>query len=71
MTLPDERTNSLLLTRDFLRSLLDPEKTPRVPKSIRREAYYCLKHFPGTYDIEKLERALPDTFGKVYKEEAK
>ena len=54
MTLARERENSIRLTREFLRDLLDPKKTPRVPKAIRRMAYYCLKHYPADYHINDL-----------------
>jgi hypothetical protein len=64
MTLPDERYNALLRSRDFLRDLLDPKKTPRVPKAVRTQAYYCLKHFPWEMHLEELPKKLPDIFGK-------
>ncbi len=54
MTLPEERVNALKITRDFLRSLLDPKKTPRIPKKIRTEAYWCLRHYPYDMDIKKV-----------------
>lgn len=54
MTLPFERVNAIVNARQFLRDLLDPKKTPRVPRKIRREAYYVLKHFPQDYDIKKV-----------------
>lgn len=59
MTLPRERANSIHNTREFLRSLLDPKKTPKVPKSVRREAYWCLRHFPSDYDIRLSSRKCP------------
>lgn len=67
MTLPDERYNALLRSRDFLRDLLDPKKTPRVPKAVRTQAYYCLKHFPWEMHLEELSKKLPDLFGKQNK----
>jgi hypothetical protein len=51
MTLPDERTNAILNTRRFLLNLIDPKKTPKIPKSIRKEAYWLLKHYPNTFDF--------------------
>lgn len=51
MTLPNERVNSIIKTRDFLLRLLDPKKTPRVPKIVRKEAYCCLRHFPADYQM--------------------
>ena len=46
MTLPHEELNSLNSARRFLYDLLDPKKTPRVPKYIRKEAHRITKHFP-------------------------
>lgn len=63
MTLPNERKNAVTRARAFLRSLLDPKQTPRVPRDIRRQAYYVLKHFPGDWEMEKAAKALPDVFG--------
>lgn len=63
MTLPFERMNSLKNTRDFLRSLLDPKATPKVPKDIRKQAYSCLKHFPPDYILEDVAEMMPEMFG--------
>lgn len=52
MTLPDERYRAVLNTKQFLLDLCDPKKTPRVPKDIRRQAYYCLKHYPDKYHMD-------------------
>lgn len=65
MTLPDERTRSIHNTREFLRSLLDPSKTPRVPKEVRKQAYWCLKHFPSDHDMEYAADGAPDHFGFI------
>ena len=64
MTLPDERSRSVNYTREFLYRLLDTKLTPRVPRSIRREAGRCLHHYPGTYDMVEAAKRAPDTFGK-------
>ena len=52
MTIPIERTRAVLNTRDFLRDLLDPKKTPRIPKEVRRRAGSLLRHYPSDYDLE-------------------
>lgn len=65
MTLPDERTRALLNVKHFLLDLLDPKKTPRVPKEIRRQARYLLKHYPYDWDIDQLYKKFPEVFGKV------
>ena len=60
MTLPRERQLAIKNTRIFLLDLMDPKKTPRVPRAIRKEASHCLKHYPTEYDMgeaaESLER---------------
>jgi hypothetical protein len=35
--------------------LLNPEKTPRVSKDVRKRASECLKHFPMKPEIDQLE----------------
>ena len=54
MTVPSERYNALNRTREFMRELLDPKKTPRVPSKVRKEAYWCLRHYPSKYDVSRL-----------------
>lgn len=65
MTLPDERTRALLNVKHFLRDLLDPKKTPRVPAEVRRRARQLLKHYPYDWDIDQLHKKFPETFGKA------
>lgn len=57
MTMPNERANAVLNTANFLKDLLSPIKTPRVPKRIRDQARYLLRHYPCQYDLEKVEEA--------------
>lgn len=64
MTLPDERYRSLVQTEQFLESLLDPRLTPRVPRVIRQRARGLLRHWPGTYYLDKIPDALPDDFAR-------
>ena len=64
MTIPSERRRSIEKTRNFLRSLLDPKQTPRIPKWIREEAYWCLRHFPAEYHMEQAAEQLPEVFGE-------
>lgn len=52
MTIPSERTRAVLNTEQFLIDLLDPKKTPRVPKDIRRRAGLLLRHYPSDFDLE-------------------
>lgn len=64
MTMPNERRNAVNYTRQFLVDLMDPKKTPRVPKEIRKEAYRCLKHYPGEYYMEQAAMWAPGIFGE-------
>ncbi len=62
MTLPDERYAAVLRTRDFMRDLCDPSKTPKVPKQIRQQALWCLRHFPDTWEMQQAAEACPNVF---------
>ena len=64
MSLPDEKYRSINNAREFLRSLLDPKKTPRVPSKFRKEAYWALRHFPWEWEIEQLAEKCPDILKK-------
>lgn len=54
MTLPDERYSALVTTRQFLRDLLDPKVTPKVPSLVREGAARCLRHYPSSHDLEQI-----------------
>ncbi len=62
MTLPDERLNAVNQARHFLRALLDPRITPKVPRVIRKQAYYVLRHFPADFEMEKVAMKCPEIF---------
>ena len=53
MTLPHEEVNSLKAVRRFLYDLLDPSKTPRVPREIRKRAHRLSKHYPMDFSIQE------------------
>lgn len=61
MTLPYERRFAITNARQFLRDLLDPKATPRVPRSLRKRAWRLLKHYPSEFDMDDVQAA----FGKV------
>jgi hypothetical protein len=65
MTLPDEKYRAIIRARDFLRDLLDPKKTPRVPKAIRKEAYYALKHYIWEGDLDQIAKKCPTILKKA------
>ena len=52
MTLPHEKIWSIQRTRQFLRDLQDPKKTPRISSAIRKEAGSCLRHYPWSIEEE-------------------
>jgi hypothetical protein len=62
MTMPDERYRSVLNTAQFLKDLCDPTKTPRVPRDVRRQASWCLRHYPGTWDMDRAAHHCPEVF---------
>ena len=43
--------------------LLDPKQTPKVPKWIRQQARWCLKHYPTDLDLAKAMKKCPEIFG--------
>lgn len=51
MTLPFENYNSLVGARNFLIELMDPKKSAKIPKAIRRRARGLLKHFPADFEM--------------------
>lgn len=60
MTLPDERYRAVERTEQFLIDLCNPRKTPRVPKEVRDRARSLLRHYPSSWDLERLAEAAPD-----------
>ena len=65
MTLPYERTRTLVNTYDFLRRLSSPygeNGIKRIPAEIRKEARWLMKHFPRPYDIHAAAKCAPDVF---------
>ena len=61
MTLPDERYRSVIQTQKFLLEILN---TPRVPKSIKDGARYCLRHYPSEWDMQQVAEASPHVFAE-------
>ena len=64
MTVPIERTNAVINTKQFLLDLLDPKVTPRVPKDIRRKAARLLRHYPTVLDLLLASENDREVFGK-------
>ncbi len=62
MTLPDERFRAVIAAKNFMSDLLDPKKTPRVPRAVRQQAHSILRHYPGYWDMERASQGSPDVF---------
>jgi len=59
MTLPDERYRAVVQTQKFLLEILN---TPRIPKSIKEGARYCLRHYPSEWDMKAASELAPHVF---------
>jgi hypothetical protein len=64
MTLPDERYRAVKMAEQLLKDLCDSSKTPRVPKIIRQRASGCLRHYPGSWDLDRAAEGAPEVFQK-------
>ncbi|NCZ82889.1 MAG: hypothetical protein EBX64_07040 [Betaproteobacteria bacterium] len=62
MTMPDERFRAVKYAREFLYDLLDPKKTPKVPREIRQRALRVLRHYPMETDMELAAEGHKDIF---------
>lgn len=53
MSLQNERARAIINARNYLRKMLSPYNggIKRIPKEVRRECRYLLKHFPSTYEL--------------------
>jgi hypothetical protein len=59
MTLPDERYRAVVQTKKFLEELLT---TPRIPKAVKDNARWCLRHYPSEYEMRRAAEGAPDVF---------
>jgi hypothetical protein len=59
MTLPDERYRAVVETGKFLREIL---ATPRIPKVVKDNARWCLRHYPSEWDMQIVAREVPTVF---------
>jgi hypothetical protein len=63
LTLPDERYRAVMWAERFLQDLAhDYKKYPRIPKTVRQEAYSILRHFPSSWDMKRVTDASPEVF---------
>ena len=65
MTLPRERTNSIINVRNFLLKLCEP-KVKLTKKELRHEVRYLLKHYPSEFDLDRISECdkCSDILGK-------
>jgi hypothetical protein len=61
MTLPDERYRAVVQTEKFLKEIL---ATPRVPKKIKDDARWCLRHYPSEWDMKRAAEQAPSVFAE-------
>jgi hypothetical protein len=61
MTLPDERYRAVVQTQKFLVEILN---TPRVPRAIKDQARWCLRHYPSDWDMKRAAENCPDVFAE-------
>lgn len=62
MTLPIEEYHAIMSATRFLYDLMDPKKTPKVPKWVRVEARRRVKHMPLSVTLaERYKDAIPQT----------
>lgn len=61
MTLPDERYRAIVQTEKFLREIVS---TPRIPKKIKDNARWCLRHYPNEWELKRAAEKAPDVFAE-------
>lgn len=61
MTLPDERYRAVVQTEKLLKEILS---TPRVPKKIKDDARWCLRHYPNEWEMQCAAKDAPDVFAE-------
>ena len=49
MTMPHERTRAVIETRIFLKEL---RLRDDIPAEVRKDAIWCLRHFPTDHDVK-------------------
>jgi hypothetical protein len=61
MTLPDERYRAVKWAEQFLQRLAAGHYA-RVPRAVRDEARSILRHYPGSWDMNRAAEAAPHVF---------
>jgi hypothetical protein len=53
MTMPSERTRSVIQAREFL---IELRGNLKLPESVRNEAHRLLRHYPSAYEMNEAAR---------------
>lgn len=61
MTMPYERTRSVVQAREFLEKL---RRSADVPESVRNEAHRLLRHYPSDDDLDLTASSFPSWWAK-------
>ena len=62
MTLPDERYRAVMETKKFLLSILNTRSG--LSKDMKKQARWCLRHYPSEYDLDRAAEGAPDVFAR-------
>ena len=65
MTMPNERTRTVLQTKEFLLDLQNEKKSAGVPESVRKEAHRLLRHYPDAWHLDSAHHGAPYLWGPV------
>jgi hypothetical protein len=71
MTLPAERTSSVIRTQDFLLRLASPYNggLKGIPKPVREEARRLLRHYPHWFDLGRDGSFDPEAASRIASED--
>lgn len=61
MTMPDERTRSVMWTRQLLSEIRRDDK---LPEQLRMRAEQLLRHFPADDELDLAARVMPEWWAK-------
>lgn len=64
MTMPDERYQSVIITREFLQDLTNPGMFVGISEEVRDRARKCLEHFPAHGEMVRAAETAPDLFAE-------
>ena len=59
MTMPAERTRSIVQTREFLESLSAGAEGLGIPEAVKREAHRLLRHYPDNWHLSHVAAMVP------------